>query len=107
MLHTLGAAEQLIAQGLKAPAFQYRSKNERMLRGSRPGERRGGRERVPKKAKVIADEYGFAISPKLASAYRDIELELRTLNREATRKIPAIAEKIKKSAALHTAAGSF
>jgi hypothetical protein len=52
--------------------------------------------KVPKKAKVIADEYGFAISPKLASAYRDIQLELRTLNGEPTRKIPAIAEKIKK-----------
>jgi 3-(3-hydroxy-phenyl)propionate hydroxylase len=31
MLHTLGAAEQLIVQGLKAPAFQYRSKKHGLL----------------------------------------------------------------------------
>jgi 3-(3-hydroxy-phenyl)propionate hydroxylase len=31
MLHGLGAAEQLIAQGLKAPAFQYRSKRHGLL----------------------------------------------------------------------------
>ena len=31
MLHALGAAEQIIAQGLKAPAFQYRSKNHGLL----------------------------------------------------------------------------
>jgi hypothetical protein len=49
-----------------------------------------------KKAKVIPDEYGFSINPNLASAYRDIQLELRTLVNEPTRKIPAIAEKIKK-----------
>ena len=49
-----------------------------------------------KKAKVIPDEYGFSISPNLASAYRDIQLELRALVNEPTRKIPAIAEKIKK-----------
>jgi hypothetical protein len=30
-----------------------------------------------KKAKVIPDEYGFSIDPNLASAYRDIQLELR------------------------------
>jgi hypothetical protein len=52
--------------------------------------------KVPKKPKVIPDEYGFAISPKLASAYRDIQLELRTLNGKPTRKIPAIAATIKK-----------
>jgi hypothetical protein len=49
-----------------------------------------------KKAKVIPDEYGFSINPNLASAYRDIQLELRALVNEPTRKIPAIAEKIKK-----------
>ena len=49
-----------------------------------------------KKAKVIPDEYGFSISPNLASAYRDMQLELRALANEPTRKIPAIAEKIKK-----------
>jgi hypothetical protein len=43
-----------------------------------------------KKAKVIPDEYGFSINPNLASAYRD------ALVNEPTRKIPAIAEKIKK-----------
>jgi hypothetical protein len=49
-----------------------------------------------KKPKVIPDEYGFSINPNLASAYRDIQLELRALVNEPTRKIPAIAEKIKK-----------
>jgi hypothetical protein len=49
-----------------------------------------------KKAKVIPDEYGFSINPNLASAYRDIQLELRALVKEPTRKIPAIAEEIKK-----------
>ena len=49
-----------------------------------------------KKAKVIPDEYGFSVNPNLASAYRDIQLELRALVNEPTRKIPAIAEKIKK-----------
>jgi hypothetical protein len=49
-----------------------------------------------KKAKVIPDEYGFSISPNLASAYREIQRELRALVSEPTRKIPAIAEKIKK-----------
>ena len=52
-----------------------------------------------KKPKVIPDEYGFLINPNLASAYRDIQLELRALVDEPTRKIPAIAEKIKKLAA--------
>ena len=47
-----------------------------------------------KKAKVIPDEYGFSINSNLASAYREIQRELRAL--EPTRKIPAIAEKIKK-----------
>jgi len=47
-----------------------------------------------KKAKVIPDEYGFSINPNLAGAYRDIRLELRAL--QSTRKIPAIAAKIKK-----------
>jgi hypothetical protein len=49
-----------------------------------------------KKAKVIPDEYGFLINPNLASAYRDVQLELRALVNGPTRKIPAIAEKIKK-----------
>ena len=49
-----------------------------------------------RKAKVIPDECGFSINPNLASAYRDIQLELRALVNEPTRKIPAIAEKIKK-----------
>ena len=31
MLHALGAAEPLIAQGLKAPAFQYRTKKHGLL----------------------------------------------------------------------------
>jgi hypothetical protein len=33
--------------------------------------------KVPKKPKVLPDEFGFLVSPKLASAYRDIQLELR------------------------------
>jgi hypothetical protein len=52
--------------------------------------------KISKKAKVIPDEYGFSIRPNLASAYREIQLELRALLSEPTRKIPAIAEKIKK-----------
>ena len=44
-----------------------------------------------KKAKVIPDEYGFSINPNLASAYRDIQLELRALVNRPTRKIPARA----------------
>src|ERR1043165_7662453 len=31
MLHALGAAEPLLAQGLKAPAFQYRTKKNGLL----------------------------------------------------------------------------
>ena len=52
--------------------------------------------KADKKAKVIPDEYGFSINPNLASAYRDIQLELRALVNGPTRKIPAIAENIKK-----------
>ncbi len=52
--------------------------------------------KAAKKAKVIADEYGFLISPNLASACRDLKLELWALKREPTHKIPAIAEKIKR-----------
>lgn len=49
-----------------------------------------------KKAKLVPDEYGFSISPSLATAYRDNELDLCALVNEPTRIIPAIAEKIKK-----------
>jgi hypothetical protein len=49
-----------------------------------------------KKPKVIPDEYGFSINPNLASGYRDIQLELRTLVNGPMRKIPVIADKIKK-----------
>jgi hypothetical protein len=52
--------------------------------------------KVGRKAKLIPDEYGFSISPNLASAYRDIQLELRALVNAPTHKIPAIAEKIEK-----------
>jgi hypothetical protein len=55
--------------------------------------------KADKKEKIIADEYGFSINPNLASAYRDIQLELRALVNGPTYKIPAIAEKIKKSEA--------
>ena len=55
------------------------------------------------KAKVIPDEYGFLINPNLVSAYREIQRELRAL--EPTRKIPAIAEKIKKLQARSDAIG--
>ena len=47
--------------------------------------------KVGKKAKVLPDEYGFSVNPNLASAYRDIQLELRALVNGPTRKIPAIA----------------
>jgi hypothetical protein len=49
-----------------------------------------------KKPKVLPDEYGLSISPNLANAYRDIQLELRALVNAPTYKIPAIAEKINK-----------
>jgi len=52
--------------------------------------------KVGKKAKVIPDEYGFSINPNLASAYRETERELRALVSKPARKIPAIAERIKK-----------
>jgi hypothetical protein len=52
--------------------------------------------KVGKKAKVIPDEYGFSIRPNLASAYRDMQLELRALVNGPARKIPANAEKIKR-----------
>jgi hypothetical protein len=52
--------------------------------------------KTPKKPKVIPDEYGFLISPKLANAYRSIKRELWVLKREPTHKIPAIAAEIKK-----------
>ncbi len=52
--------------------------------------------KVPKRAKLLPDEYGFSISASLATAYRDNELELRALVNDRTRNIPAIAEKIKK-----------
>jgi len=52
--------------------------------------------KVAKKAKALPDEYGFAVHPNLASAYRDIQLELRALMNGPNWKIPAIALKIKK-----------
>lgn len=52
--------------------------------------------KTPKKPKVRPDEYGFLISPKLASAYREIQRELWSLNKQTTRKIPSIAEAMKK-----------
>jgi hypothetical protein len=52
--------------------------------------------KVAKKAKVLPDEYGFLVNPNLASAYRDIQLELQALVTGPSGKIPAIAEKIKK-----------
>jgi hypothetical protein len=52
--------------------------------------------KVAKKAKILPDEYEFRVSPDLASEYRDIQLELRALSNGPTRRIPAIAGKIKK-----------
>ncbi|MGA7787916.1 MAG: hypothetical protein WCA56_07095 [Xanthobacteraceae bacterium] len=52
--------------------------------------------KVGKKAKALPDEYGFSINPNLASAYRDIQLEVRALANGPTRNIPAVAEKIRK-----------
>ena len=49
-----------------------------------------------KKPKLLPDEYGFKVSPKLASHYRDIQIELSTLKKEPASKIPAVAEKINK-----------
>jgi hypothetical protein len=53
---------------------------------------------VPKtdtKPKIIPDKDGFLIGPALASAYREIRRELTHLVNGRTRKIPAIAERIK------------
>jgi len=50
--------------------------------------------KVGRKPKVIADQYGSLISPNLAQDYRDTQLELSVLR--PSRKIPAIAEQIKK-----------
>ena len=52
--------------------------------------------KAAKKPKVIPDEHGFSISPNLASAYREIQRELRALMSGPARKIPAIADKINK-----------
>lgn len=52
--------------------------------------------KVANKAKALLDEYGFSVNPNLASAYRDIQLELRALVNETTHSVPAIAERIKK-----------
>jgi len=49
-----------------------------------------------KKAKALPDDYGFTINPNLASQYRNIELELRSLVNEPSRIIPAVALKIRK-----------
>jgi len=51
--------------------------------------------KADKKAKIIPDEYGFSINPNLASAYRDIQLELRALVNGPTRKIPAMRKRSK------------
>jgi hypothetical protein len=48
------------------------------------------------KAKGIPDEYGFLINPNLVSAYREMQRELGALVNRPSRKIPAVAEKIKK-----------
>ncbi len=56
-----------------------------------------------KKPKLTPDEYGFSMRPNLASAYRDMQLELQSLLSKPTRKIPAIADRIKKLQARSTA----
>ena len=52
--------------------------------------------KVAKKAIALPDEYEFRVNPDLASEYRDIQLELRALMNGPNRKIPAIAEMIKR-----------
>ena len=52
--------------------------------------------KVGTKPKIIPDEYGFLINPSLASAYREMQRELRTLTNGPSRKIPANAKKIEK-----------
>jgi hypothetical protein len=49
-----------------------------------------------KKAKAVADDYGFTINPKLASEYRNIQLEVRSLAKQPTRKLPAVGLRILK-----------
>ena len=52
--------------------------------------------KVGKTAKTLPDEYGFFVNSNLASAYRAVELELQSLVNGPARRIPAIAERIKK-----------
>jgi hypothetical protein len=52
--------------------------------------------KAAKKAKALPDEYGFVVTPNLAKLYRDTVREARPLARKSSRKIPAVAEKIKK-----------
>ena len=49
-----------------------------------------------KKAKAVADDYGFTINPNLASEYRNIQLEVRSLAKQPTRVLPAVALRIQK-----------
>lgn len=52
--------------------------------------------KTAKKPKIMPDEYGFLIRPSLSRAYRDMQLELRALLKDPSRKVPAFAEKIEK-----------
>jgi hypothetical protein len=51
--------------------------------------------KVPKKAKILADEYGLRVRSKHVREYRNMRFRLRTLVDSPKRKIPEIAEKIK------------
>jgi hypothetical protein len=52
--------------------------------------------KAEKKAKALPDEYGFVVNPDIARKYRDLRRELRSFERSRSRKIPAVAEKIRK-----------
>ena len=52
--------------------------------------------KTAKKAKALPDEYGFTVNPHLAAHYRDIELQVRSLENQPSRIIPANAEKLRK-----------
>jgi len=52
--------------------------------------------KTAKKAKALPDEYGFTVYPNLATQYRDIQLEIRSLVNHPSRIMPASAEKLNK-----------
>jgi hypothetical protein len=55
--------------------------------------------KIPKKAKLFPDEYGFAIDPRIAKRYRHLRRQLLLLKVGEKRNIPAVAQKIRELSA--------